>query len=45
MWSERGNLDQHTQDDIREICKNAGLSEDDIQYVLGLPEVDQLEQG
>jgi hypothetical protein len=45
MWSERGNLDQYTQDDIHELCKNAGLSNYDIQYVLGLPEVDQLEQG
>ena len=35
----------HTQSDIIELAQEAGVSQDDINYILDLPQVSSLEKG
>jgi hypothetical protein len=44
-WEEQGDLDQYTQSDIVSMAEEAGVSQDDIDYILDLPQVSKLESG
>lgn len=44
-WEDFGDLSMHTQSDIIELAQESGVSESDIDYILGLPQVTSLERG
>jgi len=44
-WEDQGDLDQYTQSDIVSMAEEAGVSQDDIDYILDLPQVSKLESG
>ena len=44
-WEDFGNLSLHTQSDIIELAKQAGVSQNDVGYILDLPQVSNLERG
>jgi hypothetical protein len=44
-WEDFGNLDMFTQQDIIDIANQADVSQSDIEYILDLPQVDNLEKG
>ena len=44
-WEDFGDLGLYTQQDIIELAKKAGVSENDIEYILDLPQVANLERG
>lgn len=44
-WENYGLLDTHTQSDIIKIAKEARVLQDDLDYILNLPQVSSLERG
>ena len=44
-WEDFGDLSMHTKSDIIELAQEAGVSQDDINYILDLPQVSNLERG
>ena len=44
-WEDFGDLDFHTQSDIIGLAKQANVSQNDIEYILDLPQVSKLEKG
>lgn len=44
-WDDFGNLSLHTKSDIIELSNQVDLSEDTIEYILGLPQISALERG
>jgi hypothetical protein len=45
FWYEFGNLELHTQQDIIDLANQVNVSEEDINYILDLPQVSALEKG
>lgn len=44
-WENFGDLSLYTQQDIIGLAKKAGVSKNDIEYILDLPQVANLERG
>ncbi len=44
-WNIFGDLQLHTQSDIIGLAKECGVSQEDINYIMDLPEVSDLERG
>jgi len=45
LWNEQGDLFKYTQSDIEEMANEAGVSQEDLDYILDLPQVSDLEKG
>ena len=44
-WEDFGDLNMYTKSDIIELAGQAGVSENDLEYILDLPQVSKLERG
>lgn len=44
-WDEFGTLPQYTKSDILHLTKKAGLTPEEVDYIMDLPQVSQLEGG